>query len=421
MRIAAIASLFAGTLFAASGYGATFLLSAFFNGIGGNELDTGTVLGAAMAGTFIGVPLVGWFSARYDSARMSAVACCSLAAGFALLTQAESLKSGVLLSTGGLIGLGWGMFYAGAPMALSERVNDGERIRWFSRFGAFQMAGIGGGPVVLNLIISYSHLSVGTVFTFVSICSVFAAAALWTFTLLWPVARGQSSALRPWVRPIVAISRTSALRPILMVGCGACVFSGLLTFQTSLVNGTEANAATFYAINASTVVLARLVFGPLTASMGQISLGTGLLISMTLGIFAMFGVVLHPGFQWASAVLIGIGYGLIYSLIQTWVVNDSPVSHRQAALTWFVMSYFVGIFGFPVLGAWVITHWGRVGFLCTLLIAAFTELALLLAGRNRSAGNALNQKPEFGVMTGAMRTGTKKSIQPGAISKASTD
>lgn len=384
MRITAIASLFAGTLFAASGYGATFLLSAFFKSAGGNDLDTGIVLGAAMAGTFIGVALVGWFSTRYDSARMSAVACCSLAAGFAILTHAESLGNSVLLCAGGLIGLGWGMFYAGTPMALSERVNDDERIRWFSQFGAFQMAGIGGGPVVLNLVISHSELSVRTVLSFVSMSCFCAAVFLWTFTLLSPIARGPS-VLRAWVQPIAAIRRTPAIRPILMVGCGACVFSGMLTFQTSLVIGTEANAATFYAINAITVVVARLVFGPLTASMAPIPLATGLLISMTLGITAMFGVALHPGFQWASAVLIGVGYGLIYSLIQTWVVNDSPIAHRQAALTWFVLSYFVGIFGFPVFGAWVITHFGRGGLLCTLLGAALIELALLLARRKRSA------------------------------------
>ncbi|WP_341962802.1 MFS transporter [Pseudomonas sp. RC10] len=384
MRITAIASLFAGTLFAASGYGATFLLSAFFKSIGGNDLHTGIVLGAAMAGTFIGVPLVGWFSTRYDPARMSALACCSLATGFAILTHAETLDFSMLLGAGGLIGLGWGMFYAGTPMGLSERVNDDERIRWFSQFGAFQMAGIGGGPVVLNLIISHSELSVRAVLTFVGISCLLAAVLLWTFTLLSPVARGPA-ALRAWVRPIVAIRRTAAIRPILMVGCGACVFSGLLTFQTTLVTGTEANAATFYAINAITVVVGRLVFGPLTASMAPIPLAAGLLISMTLGIVAMFGVALHPGFQWASAVLIGVGYGLIYSLIQTWVVNDSPVAHRQAALTWFVLSYFVGIFGFPVFGAWVITHFGRGGFLCTLLGAALIELALLLVSRKRSA------------------------------------
>lgn len=382
MRIAAIASLFAGTLFAASGYGATFMLSAFFRSVGGNDLDTGLVLGAAMAGTFIGVPVVGWFCQRYDPARMSAVACCALASGFAVLTHARTLDSAVLLGAGGLIGVGWGMFYAGAPMALSERVDDGERIRWFSQFGAFQMAGIGGGPVVLNLIIGQWGLSVAAVYTFVSAACLFAALSLWTFTLLSPVARG-TPALRAWVRPISAIRRTTAIRPILMVGCGACVFSGLLTFQASLVAGTAASPATFYAINAITVVVGRLLFGPLTASMAPIPLATGLLVFMTLGILAMFGVPLHPGFQWASAVLIGVGYGLIYSLIQTWVVNESPAAHRQAALTWFVLSYFVGIFGFPVLGAWVITHVGRAGFLCALLGAALIELALLLVGTER--------------------------------------
>ena len=59
--------------------------------------------------------------------------------------------------------------------------------------------------------------------------------------------------------------------------------------------------------------------------------------------------------QIASAILLGLGYGLVYTFIQT------PGRQRRAApniamrrCTWFVIAYFIGIFGFPVLGGWLI-------------------------------------------------------------------
>jgi len=60
MRPSAAPFLFTGTMLAAAGYGATFLFSAYYRAHGGSDVDTGLTLAAAMAGTFTGVPLVGW-------------------------------------------------------------------------------------------------------------------------------------------------------------------------------------------------------------------------------------------------------------------------------------------------------------------------------------------------------------------------
>lgn len=99
---------------------------------------------------------------------------------------------------------------------------------------------------------------------------------------------------------------------------------------------------------------------------------------MILGVAAMAGVGLSAVFQIASALLTGLGYGLVYTVIQSWAVNEAPTQYRHAALTWFVLSYFVGVFGFPVLGGWLLVRFGRDGLLLALLAAALAELALLL-------------------------------------------
>lgn len=382
MRPSAAPFLFTGTMLAAAGYGATFLFSAYYRAHGGSDVDTGLTLGAAMAGTFTGVPLVGWLSGRVDAARMSAIATCAVAFGFLLLAFATGGGLGLPLVSGFLIGLGWGMFYIGAPMALSERVTDADRGFWFTRFGAFQMAGIGGGPVILNLLLRQAALSVETTFMLVGAACLAASVLLWVFGSMAP-GGARSAALRPWVRDIGTIARSASVRPILMVALGACVFSGLLTFQSSLVEGTTATAATFFAVYAVTVVAARLLLARFLATLPQVQLATALLTSMCLGVVAMFGVGIHPAFQILSAILTGIGYGLVYSVIQTWAVNNTEPRYRHAALTWFVLSYFTGIFGFPVIGGWVLVHLGREVFLGILLTAAIAELAIAASIGNR--------------------------------------
>ncbi|MCE1658639.1 MFS transporter, partial [Enterobacter hormaechei] len=62
MRTMSALFLLFGTLFTAGGYGATFLISAYFRSQGGSDIDTGTTLSVALVGTLIGVPLVGWFA-----------------------------------------------------------------------------------------------------------------------------------------------------------------------------------------------------------------------------------------------------------------------------------------------------------------------------------------------------------------------
>ncbi|MDT3379470.1 MFS transporter [Labrys neptuniae] len=376
MRPSSAPFLFAGTMLAAAGYGATFLLASYYRAHGGGDIETGLTLGAAMVGTFTGVPLVGWLSGRFDAARMCVAACCAVAAGF-LLLAASAAQSGFTpgLASGFLIGLGWGMFYIAAPMALSERITDADRAFWFMRFAAFQMAGIGGGPVLLNLSIHQAGLSIEAAFLLVGLACLAASALLWIFGTLAP-GEPRIVALRPWLRDIAVIGRGASIRPIIMVALGACVFSGLMTFQSTLVRDTAANEATFFAVYAVTVVAARLLLARTLAGLPQVALATGLLAAMVLGVLAMLGVTLHPAFQILAAILTGIGYGLVYPVIQTWAVNDTPRELRHAALTWFVLSYFIGVFGFPVIGGWMLVNFGKSTFLVVLLGLALAELLI---------------------------------------------
>lgn len=85
MRKTSSLFLLFGTLFSAGGYGATFLISAWFHSQGGNDIDAGATLGMALFGTLIGVPLVGWFAGKLDASRLAALAALIQSCGYFLL------------------------------------------------------------------------------------------------------------------------------------------------------------------------------------------------------------------------------------------------------------------------------------------------------------------------------------------------
>jgi MFS family permease len=382
MRPGSAPFLMLGTTFTAGGYGATFLISDWYRAQGGSDIDTGTTLGAALLGTLVGVPLVGWFAGRLDASRLAAIAAFTMACGFLLLGSAGHGLTCLPRVAALLIGLGWGMFYIGGPMALSERISDAERGQWFTRFSAFQMTGICGSPILLAMVISQAWLAIQTTFLLVGGTGILAALLLGSFAAREPRGHRERS-LRPWVGKIATVAASSAIRPIVMVGLGGCVFSGIMSFQGSLVEGTGTHASTFFAVHAMTVVILRLLLARRLSTMPRIPLITLLLSCLIMGIVSLLGIPFHPAFHIAAAVLTGIGYGLVYPVIQTWAINDSALENRHAALTWFVVAYFVGIFGFPVIGGWILVGAGKAWFILALAAIASLELVAARSGGRR--------------------------------------
>ncbi|PXX22541.1 MFS transporter [Burkholderia sp. MS455] len=366
-----------GALLTACGYGATFLLSMHFRSAGGNDVDTGAALAEAMVGTLIGLPLVAWLAHGIGAARTTALAALIVGAGvvgFAVIGRTGSLS----VVPGLLVGVGWGGFYLAAPMMLAERTTDAERERWFLRFGSFQMAGVGGGPAVAALAIRNWHWTTGTVFCTVGGLCAMAALMLECFGRLSPAPLPVVPPIRErWLREIRAIARTHAIYPIAIIALGSSVFSGLMTFQMSMAQETGVKAGTFFGLYSATVVVTRWLLGAIVIQM-RVSATTQILLGfMILSVAVTFAVPHNTMLHSVSAVLLGTGYGLIYPIVQAQAVNSTDARHRHAVLTWFVASYFVGVFGFPAVGGLVLVSMGKTTLL--LLIAACGLAALLLS------------------------------------------
>ncbi|WP_189436485.1 MFS transporter [Pseudovibrio japonicus] len=374
--------MFIGSLLVATGYGATFVLNRHYKSFGGNELDTGTVLLAAMVGTFASVSIVGWYSRKVGAANLASIGAVFLAIGFLIL--ASSSEVSLIGAIGGCaIGIGWGAFYLAAPMALSQRVTNEGRSYWFMRFAAFQMAGIGFSPFVAELFLDNLGLSTTEFFYYVSLSCLGASFLLLAFEKREPLQR-DTRAIEPWVKSLPRILASPARFPIVMVALGACVFSGVMTYQSSLVEGTGLFASTFFLTYAVTVVFARWTLAELISRLPSSGTVPALLVAMVLGTTLIFWFEFGVAAQVLAAALLGLGYGLVYPLIQAQAVNDiSDPADQNAALTWFVFSYFIGVFGFPLLGGWIIVAFGKTALISVVVLLGSIECLFALL-RNRS-------------------------------------
>lgn len=86
-----------------------------------------------------------------------------------------------------------------------------------------------------------------------------------------------------------------------------------------------------------------------------------------------------------TAALLGVGYGLNYSVINGLAANEAPPGLTAHALLLFSLSYFIGVFGFPFITGTLISSTGVKGMLLSVgLIALFAwalSVSRWLAGR----------------------------------------
>lgn len=377
MKSSSAIYLLGGTFFMAAGYGATFLISVYLLSQGKSDSDVGITLGFALVGTLIGVPLVGWLSGTINAARFTVLAALAMASGFILLGTINEVPENITFLAVALIGLGWGVFYISGPMALSERISDAQRGSWFTCFSAFQMAGICMTPILMNTIMKNLSFDVKTTYLTVGVTALFASLLFFIFERKEPSSKNQTK-LRSWVRNIVMIKSSAAIKPIIMVGLGGGIFSAIMAFQVFLTEDSESKAENFYAVHAITVVCARILLARHLTKIKRERLIPGLMLCLIIGIFCLLGIHQHPVFHILSAMLTGLGYGLIYPVIQTWAINSSDDKHRHAVMTWFVMAYFIGIFGFPALGEWIFAVAGKNAFICVVAMLACLELLVAI-------------------------------------------
>lgn len=91
----------------------------------------------------------------------------------------------------------------------------------------------------------------------------------------------------------------------------------------------------------------------------------------------MFRFVVDDAFTYLmAATVLGVGYGLTYSVINGLAANEAPAGNTSQALLLFSLGYFVGVFGFPLLAGKIIVEQGLPTLLLTVLAVALLNWSI---------------------------------------------
>ncbi len=332
---------------------------------GGNEQDAGQIISLAMLSTVVAVLGSGHLADRLGSARAIALsALCLVAAclGFALVPG----TGGGLMLCGLMLGLGWGAFYTLGPILVAERVAPQRRTHCFALLSGSMMSGIGSGPLVGKLA-SIFHLPVQTAFYVAALAAI---CGLLLFNHLARQPRQPSSRVGISVRTCAQVLGSAARWPILMVGLGGAIFGGLGSFQTSYAAARGLDYSLFFIGFMSAAIGCRLLIAGWVVKRDAYR-ASGLLSGfIVLAVLALgWWVQGNLGYLLAAALL-GVGYGLNYSVINGLAANQAPAGHTPQALLLFSLAYFLGVFGFPWLAGNLIVSGGTEAMFAALLVIA---------------------------------------------------
>ncbi len=358
-------------------YGSTFLLSLLISSRGGNEHDAGSVISAAMLSTFAAVILSGHLSDLLGAARSIAVfggllVLASL--GFALTPGFGN----ALLFFGLTLGLGWGVFYTLGPIIVAMLVAPAQRARYFALLSGSMMTGIGSGPL-LGRAASALDYPVTSAFCLAALASLMGVVLFWRLDVALrqrPNQLGMAAVSRISWSATARVMSSKALFPIVMVGLGGCVFGGLSSFQTSYAASRSLDYSLFFLGFMSAAITSRMLIASFVVKRDPYWTSCGLSGLMVVSIL-MFRFVVDDAFTYLmAAVVLGIGYGLTYSVINGLAANEAPEGSTSQALLLFSLGYFVGVFGFPLLAGKMIVEQGLPTLLLTVLAVALLNWSI---------------------------------------------
>jgi MFS family permease len=377
---------FAAIFFQAGTFGLTFLLPPLFAGFGADEKDVGTVLAITMVTTLISVLYLGHITARLG--RMVTVGVSGILIAISLFLFGTVSRMGFqLYLAGGLLGVGWGLFYVLTPVVVTQVIEKSERVRYFTLLSVFIMAGFGLSPVLGAYFVKTGH-GIEITFLVTSALCIFSSAVF--FVLAKPLARlsltedAEDRNLLS-LESLGALLKTRALRPIIMVWLGASVFASVTNFQTVYADLNNFDYADYFLAYTVTVIVCRVLLAEFMGGRAPYAVIAALLAVMvaSVGLFLVLGDsrLLYV----IGAILFGIGYGVSYPIVKAMAANDAEPALMSQTLQVFGFAYFIGVFGFPFVAGWVLTETSVGVLLCIALAMAALEclLAALRHWRDR--------------------------------------
>ena len=387
------ALFFLAVFLQAGAYGLTFMLPRLFDAFEANEKTVGVMLLITTVATLITVYYAGHLSDWLGRVKLLGIACIAIA--IALASYGFATGVGLLLIEASiLLGFGWGLTYSLAPIVLTRLVTTDQRVRYFAILSVAVMAGFGLSPVLASVLENAGFTVNDAFFVTAALCAL--AAALFFFLVI-PVRShtlqaGPENRSSLTIGAVTRIFSSPARLPVIMVCIGASVFAGMNNFQTVFADERGLDYVHYFLIYTLTVVIFRIVLAKFKG-------GKNPYLTIALLQYVMFGSVMlflmiggNIPLYWAVAFLFGIGYGVSYPVLAAMAAGDADEELLAQTLQLFALTYFIGIFGFPLIAGWLIVEMGSSALLVlvTMLAGGEATMALMraMAVRARQASSS---------------------------------
>lgn len=378
-RVLVFSLFFIATFLQAGAYGLTFMLPKLFAIFQADEKTVGGMLFVTTISTLIFVYYAGHISDKLG--RINALGLACLAIAFSLLLFGHSTSVGIeLMSASILLGAGWGLTYSLAPIALTTIVPADERIRYFSLFSVFLMAGFGLSPVMAATL-EQNGYAITEAFYITGILAGISSVLF--FALSSPLkkhavqsASNVKSSLD--LKSIKTIFKSNARVPIIMVWLGASVFAGMNNFQSVFAEARGLNYADFFLYYTITVIICRILLSKFKG--GENPYKTIAALQYIMCASALIFIFSGPNQELyiLVAILFGIGYGASYPILAAMAAADAEPELIPQTLQLFAFTYFIGIFGFPLIAGWLIVEISTLSLLTLVAILAAIEASMAL-------------------------------------------
>ena len=370
------------TVVHSTAYGITFLLPLRVFEIGGDEAFVGLILGVGMVAALPAGWLSGHLADRIGRAGGVAMAGGAQGAAFAAMAMASD-ASPILILVGFGFGAGWAVFYLLTPLLAISRAQAEDRVKYLTIVSGLMMLGIGLGPV-LGRLLEWAGLSISGVFALAAGLSLIGAGL--ASVLVRSDVPGSHGTAALSMAVLGKVLKTRAALPIIMIAIGGGIFGCLTSFQAPISETIGVDYALFFAVFVVTVVAARLSLAAQIGLQPPYPTVFALLGMMVAALLSWVLVPQSPLVYGATTVLFAVGYGLTYSVLNGIVANIEQQDLASPALLVFPLAYFLGLYGAPFLGSWVIATHGANMLLLALVVLGLVEwcLAGLGLARNRA-------------------------------------
>lgn len=358
-------------------YGFLYVLSLYVERIGGKPTDVGFTLALAGVSTLVCVLFSEKLARLFTPIMTCAIGALLCSVGMFFIFRMHQINEWFYLC-GIFIGGGWSLYYSASPMAQNQLVPDEKRGKHVSFLSAFIVLGTSTAPIFMVFLSKTISISIQTIYEFsyfISIlsCILFFITHLFTQNRINIAVKTQTPAVNnSMLKHFKHIIQLEAIYPIIMVFLGACVLTSMLNFQFFYAQSRHLSFQIYYISYVISVVSCRFILGK-KITIESIRQTPLLLFFMFFGIVLLF-VNSGSNILYAlSAAMIGVSYGMVYPIIKTYAINTSPHSSRNFVVSLFTLSYFIGVYVFPLLGSYLIQTFSFNYLLWLLIIIVIAD------------------------------------------------